>query len=318
MLTDITRKLFTLQKLEGIGKAALEQLSSLEGFATSSLDDLARENKRLLKALGDNDTAWNIAVEKAELDIETAEKLDTRILCILDDDYPALLKDTGDKHNPFFLYVKGHFAQQPSKSIAIIGTRQPTKHGKIITERVTEFFVTEGWSIVSGLAIGCDVISHEVTLARGGHAVAVLAHGLHTIAPKQHTKIADQILEKGGVLITEYGFGVDALPFQFVKRDRIQAGLAKGVVMIQSDLDGGSLHASRASIEYKRILAVPQATALDIENKEEKVKANQILCGHMLDDKLKLLKCDEPDLNNIFILHGRNDYANLAQRLLID
>jgi DNA processing protein len=91
----------------------------------------------------------------------------------------------------------------------------------------------------------------------------VLAHGLQTVAPRQHQSLADDILAGGGALLSEFPFGRPPLPPQFVKRDRTQAGLAQGVVMIQSDVRGGSLHAARAALVYQRWLAVPYPTGKD-------------------------------------------------------
>ena len=89
---------------------------------------------------------------------------------------------------------------------------------------------------------------------------------------------------------------------QFVKRDRIQAGLARGVVMIQSDHKGGSLHASRAAVGYKRLLAVPYPTERDIANREEKIEANLTLVGENLREKAALLQCAESDLERVLII----------------
>ena len=312
MLTDLTRKLFALQKLKGVGPSTLEKLVALPGFAVDPVRDLARYNSKLARAL-ESGNAWEIAVRAAETDIEAAAKLNVRIVCALDADYPDLLRKTPDR--PFFLYIRGDWSPQPSRSVAVIGTRHPTAHGRMIAERVTEFLVEDRWSIVSGLAMGCDAIAHQAALAREGHTVAVLAHGLHTVAPTQHERLANQILEQGGALVTEYGFGVEPFPHQFVKRDRIQAGLAQGVVMIQSDREGGSLHASRAAIEYKRLLAVPCPTERDISHLEKKIEANRVLCGDDLREKALLLKCTESDLGRLFVVRSKDDYVILAGAL---
>jgi len=246
--------------------------------------------------------------------MEMAERHSARIVCELESDYPALLKLTPDR--PFFLYILGHLAQRQSKTVAVIGTRNPTNHGGIIAERLTSFLVEDGWSIVSGLALGCDAIAHKTALAKGGHTIAVLAHGLQTIAPAQHERLSQEIVAKGGALVTEYGFGIKPYPPQFVKRDRIQAGLAQGVVMIQSDLDGGSLHASRASIEYKRFLAVPKPTDRDVSNYEKQIQTNLILCGSDCSAKMNLLKCNSSALDRVIVVNDKDDYPQLCNKLL--
>jgi DNA processing protein len=195
----------------------------------------------------------------------------------------------------------------------VIGTREPTEHGKTIAERVTGYFVSEGWSVVSGLALGCDAIAHQAALDARGHTVAVLAHGLHTIAPSRHKKLAERILDTGGALVTEYSFGQEPLPQQFVKRDRIQAGLVQGVVMIQSDVVGGSLFASRAALDYQRWLAVPYPTPQDISKEEPKIQGNLLLVNWSPEEKTDVLKCQPSDLRRLIILRSKSDYAQMVQ-----
>lgn len=315
MLTELNLKLFTLNRLKGVGPATLDKLAALPTFASASISDLAKSNSKLGKAL-DRPNAWDAAVASAEAEIDACSRLGARIVCSLDEEYPQLLRRTPDR--PFFLYVLGHWADDPSRSIAVIGTRQPTEHGKLVAERLTDYLVDDHWSIVSGLAIGCDAVAHQRAVAKNGHTIAVLAHGLHTIAPKQHQDLAHQIVDKGGALVTEYGFGVEPFAPQFVKRDRIQAGLARGVVMIQSDHKGGSLHASRAAVGYQRLLAVPYPTERDIARQEAKIEANLTLTGDNLSEKAALLQCAENDLKRVFIVRGKDDYPRLSTTLLIN
>lgn len=309
MLNELNRKLFALNRLKGVGPATLDKLVAVPGFASASISDLAKTNSKLSKAL-DRPGAWDEAIASVEVEMEACTRLGARIVCSLDDEYPQLLRQTPGR--PFFLYVLGHWAEEPLRSIAVIGTRQPTEHGRLVAERLTDYFVEDRWSIVSGLALGCDALAHQRALAKNGHTIAVLAHGLHTIAPKQHHDLASQIVDQGGALVTEYGFGVEPFAHQFVKRDRIQAGLARGVVMIQSDHAGGSLHASRAAVEYQRLLAVPFPTERDTASKEKKIEANLTLSGNNLIDKAALLQCAVEDLRQIFIIRGKDDYPRLS------
>lgn len=313
MLNEIALKLFTIHKLKGVGPATLKKLLAFPDFSTATLDELASRDNKLAKAL-ESHCAYADATRSVEIDIDSAVKHKARIISLLDVDYPDLLRMTPDC--PPFLYLRGSLAKSPAKSIAIIGTRNPTAHGVIIAERITDFFVDNVWSIVSGLAIGCDTIAHERALMKGGHTIAVLAHGLQTIAPKQNEKLASRILDNGGALLTEYAFGVDPIPPLFVKRDRIQAGLSRGVVMLQSDIDGGSMHASRASVEYGRILGVPYPTVKDDDNKEKKIGANILLCNGTQEQKCTLLKCSEDKLSLIQPIKGKEGYSNFELRLL--
>lgn len=224
MLNNSNLKLFTLYKLRGVGPATIRKIISLPDFHQLSVSELASIDRKLDKAIAVSG-AWDAALRLVDADIEAADKYGAKIISFLDHEYPALLRATPDC--PPFLYVRGCLYQSPEKSVAVIGTRNPTEHGKLIADRITDFLVSERWSIVSGLALGCDALAHESAIAHGGHTVAVMAHGLQTVAPKQHENLANRILDAGGALVTEYAFGEEPIPPYFVKRDRIQADIPR-------------------------------------------------------------------------------------------
>ncbi|SEQ32940.1 DNA-processing protein DprA [Pseudomonas soli] len=303
-----TKKLLSLSMLAGVGPAALKKVASVPDFEILSVEDLALACVPLRKALSSSG-AWELASEQADVQVELADKHESRIISALDFEYPPLLMATKD--DPFIIFVRGKLYSESQRSVAIIGTREPTRHGEIIARRITEFFVDNHWSVVSGLALGCDGIAHKAAIEAGGHTVAVLAHGLQMIAPSQHRKLAEEIVESGGALISEYPFGQKVFSQQFVKRDRIQAGLAQGVVMIQSDIKGGSLHASRAALDYGRWLAVPLPTSTDRKNEEPKIMANLLITEGDWVDKANLLKCKKDRLNDVLVLRARDDYPGM-------
>lgn len=312
-MTPLARRLFELSFLRGVGAVTLRKLvSEHRDIAGASVEDLRFMDKRLAKALL-APGAFERARSDATRQLEEADRTDSWILCGLDDDYPALLRMTQDA--PLFLYVRGDLESLNQRALSVVGTREPSRHGLLVTERVTLFFAARGWTIVSGLALGCDAAAHRAALASGGRTVAVLAHGLQTVAPKQHTELAQEIVARGGSLVTEYAFGVDVAPHQFVQRDRIQAGLCKGVMMVQSDLEGGSLHASRAALRYGRQLAVPRPTQADLEAEHPKIKANALLADGATNEKAGLLQCDEPALSRLSIFSSRDDYVQWEDRL---
>lgn len=308
-ISPATGKLLALSMLKGVGPATLRKMAGMINIEAASPDSIANQFPSNAHVLRDVQ-AWTRALEEAEKQAEEAERHDARILSPLDPDYPQLL--AGTKDDPFLLYIRGNLASDPAKSVAIIGTREPTPHGKVIAQRITQYFVEHSWSIVSGLALGCDALAHQAALDNNGHTVAVLAHGLHTVAPKTNKKLAEDILNRGGALVSEYGFGVDPRPEFFVKRDRIQAGLAQGVVMVQSDHKGGSLHASRAALDYGRWLSLPYPTELDRQNQEPKVQANLTFADGTERERAELLRCLPSALERVIILRSRDDYAKMV------
>jgi len=311
LISSPTLKLLALSMLKGVGPAALKKAASIAGFDGMAIEELGRAVAQVARALEAEPTsAWSLAQDAANKQVEAAEKHRARILSPLDPDYPRLLAETKD--DPFLLYVKGALARDPTKSVAIIGTREPTPTGEIIAQRVAHTFAEQGWSIVSGLALGCDAIAHQAALDAAGHTVAVLAHGLHMIAPSRHKGLAQAILDAGGALVSEYPFGQAVQSQQFVKRDRTQAGMAQGVVMIQSDIKGGSLHASRAALDYNRWLAVPYPTPKDVQHGEPKVQGNLVIADGTVQEKATLLRCSTSALDRVLILRERVDILRLA------
>lgn len=304
-----THRLLEWSMLKGVGPAALRLIAATPAFMEETRADTVQRIPRLSRSL-ETQGAWDEAVAAAARQVDRAEATDTRILGFGERDFPALLARSKD--SPFFLWVRGHLADNPDNSVAVIGTRKPTPHGVMIAERISEYFARAHWSVVSGLALGCDAAAHRATLRAGGHTIAVLAHGLQTVAPTSHRALAEEIVDSGGALVSEFGFGVDALPAQFVRRDKTQAGLAKGVVMIQSDLQGGSLHASRAAISYGRWLAVPVPTSRDLATNDPKIQANLVLTGSDDEARRRLLQCTDKDLRLVRSIHGKEDYDALV------
>lgn len=307
-ISESTKYILNLSILKGVGRVALRKLVQLPGFLERNTEQLADQMPSLKRAIA-VPGAWEMAVEETTRQVELASQMGARIISSRDAGYPPLLSMSKD--DPFLLFIKGQLSKRPTDSVAIIGTRKPTAHGEVVTQRVTRFFAEQAWSVVSGLALGCDAIAHRAALNAGGHTVAVLAHGLHTIAPTQNRQLADDILEAGGALVSQYRFGREAIPAQFVERDQTQAGMAQGVVMIQSDLAGGSLHAARASLGYGRWLAVPYPTEADFSRCDEKIQSNLLLADGCAEEKMKLLACSEDKLQRLIILRSKQDYPFL-------
>ncbi|UAK63754.1 DNA-processing protein DprA [Burkholderia dolosa] len=305
-----TERLVALSFLTGVGPATLKKVLAIPRFEDMDVRELAARIPAISKAMS-VPAAWESALDKVDQQIREAKRVEARILSAYDAEYPRLLAATKD--DPLILYVRGALSQTPEQSVAIIGTREPTAHGKRIAARIAEFFVEHQWSVVSGLALGCDAVAHQATLDAGGHTVVVLAHGHQTIAPARHKKLANDILDAGGALVSEYPFGREIQKQQYVKRDRTQAGMAQGVVMIQSDVVGGSLHASRAALDYKRWLAVPYPTDKDREHQEPKIQANLLIADGADSERAELLHCSTESLSRVLILSSRDDYLAMLE-----
>jgi DNA processing protein len=194
------------------------------------------------------------ALRKGEEIIERAEKNQITIISFFDELYPEILKTIKDP--PLLLTLKGNISALNKDAVAIIGTREISLFGEKVGIRWGEYFTEYGFNIVSGLALGCDTAAHLGCLKASGVTTAVLAHGLDMpVYPKQNAELAERILDENGLLISEYMPGVSSRNNYFVERDRIQAGLSKAVLVIETDVKGGTMHTVRYCLDYGRTLA---------------------------------------------------------------
>lgn len=191
--------------------------------------------------------------------VERAEMSSIRLITAFDSDYPLRLSELAD--GPAVIYVRGELSSCP-RAVACVGTREPSRFGVVVTRRITRLLASNGWSIVSGLALGVDTTAHRAALDAKGHTIAVLGHGLDHVYPGTNRGLAREIVEGGGALLSEEPPGVKPSPKRLVLRDRLQSGLSAAVVIFQSSADGGSMHAVRYARLQGRSLFVPVPTGL--------------------------------------------------------
>jgi DNA processing protein len=169
--------------------------------------------------------------------------------------YPDQLRNI-HKKSPEQLFVFGTLPKD--NMIAIVGTRKCTKYGEKMTYDIAFGLAQAGAVIVSGLARGIDGIAHRAALDAGGKTVAVLGHGLDHIYPDENRDLAEEIVAKGGAVVTEYELNTPTLPFMFADRNRIIAGLSDAVIVTESPEEGGSLLTARDAMQSnRRVMAVP-------------------------------------------------------------
>lgn len=179
---------------------------------------------------------------------------------INDEKYPDILKKSTNP--PAILYCKGNLNLLSSNCIAVIGTRENTLTGEKIASKTVKFLVENDFTIVSGLAKGVDTIAHKITLSNNGKTIAVLPL-IDSIYPAENKILAKEILESGGLLISEEKPNTKFFSAQLVKRDRIQSGLSKAVFVIETSIKGGSMHATNDALKLKRAVFTPDIYSLD-------------------------------------------------------
>src|SRR6185436_6914316 len=213
------------------------------------------ENVGLIRATGIK--AFNDFAQ-AEEEIRFMEKYKLQPLFLTDEKYPQRLLHCYD--SPTLLYYRGNADLNASRVISIIGTRGNTDYGKQVTEKLIAELKEANVLVVSGLAFGIDAIAHRSALQNDLETVAVLAHGMHTIYPRQHKLLAKEIMHQGG-LLTEFRKDDKPDRHNFPKRNRIVAGMADVTVVIETAIKGGSMITAELANNYNRdVFALPGRT----------------------------------------------------------
>lgn len=191
----------------------------------------------------------------AAREFEKIQQRGLRCLGLGAPEYPALLRQCEDA--PLVLFVKGAFSFEGKRFISIVGTRNMTSRGRSFCQEFLRDLAPYGPVVVSGLAYGVDICAHRAALANGLQTLACLGHGLDLVYPQAHARYLPGILDRGG-LLSEFWLGTPPEPMNFVRRNRIIAGISEATVVMESALKGGSLITADLAFGYNReVFSVP-------------------------------------------------------------
>lgn len=202
-------------------------------------------------------------LSKAEGILNNLEDSGVRIIPCTSKDYPSSLKSLPEY--PVILYVKSltpaaELFKTSNVMVSVIGTRDISPYGKYVTARLVNQLADEcpGYTMVSGLAIGVDAAAHRAALNRGIRTIAVIPTGIDSIYPLKHRELSEEIIDKGGALVSIYPPQTPPMTINFLVRNRIMAGLADTVFVTESKVRGGAIVTAKLAYEFdKQVLAVP-------------------------------------------------------------
>ncbi len=311
----------------GVGTAykLIKQFGHPENFAEYK----SEINQLLTPKTAEN--LWNKVFLKHGLTIdeilEVIEKQGIRLISILDDDYPEILKK--QKNPPIMLFVKGELPLQ--KSFAIVGTRKLSDYGKSMTQKIAREVAAAGFTIVSGLAMGADSLAHTAAILERTPTIAVLGPSVDKVYPAVNTGLAKKILEKGGGLVSENPPGTIGAAWLFPARNRIIAGLSQGVLITEGERKSGALITYKFGLEQnKNIYAIPG----DINRKQASGPnfliskgAKLVTCGQdiledygylprTLDDEKKPKKFANERLKKVYTIVSKNSKVSFDNLLM--
>jgi DNA processing protein len=194
---------------------------------------------------------------RAEEEIRFLEKEHLGCRFLFDEDYPPQLAHCPDA--PILFFLRGEIPGPGFRMLSVIGTRNPTTRGKQITHDLIRGLAEKGHPavIISGLAYGIDIQAHLAALESGLKTIAVLGHGFHTLYPSVHRRIADKICEQGALISDFFSHNLPE-PKNFIRRNRIIAGLTEGTLVIESGIKGGAMVTAEMASSYDReVMVVP-------------------------------------------------------------
>ncbi|RWO02189.1 DNA-processing protein DprA [Mesorhizobium sp.] len=244
-----------LIRTPNVGAATFRDLINRFGSAETALEMLAE----LMVSGGARKAVRIPTVAEAEAELETARRAGARFVGIGEADYPPLMKSMD--HPPPLLAVKGEGAVFRLPAVAIVGARNASLAGIKMARTLAAELGRDGFGIVSGLARGIDTAAHQGSLASG--TIGVLAGGLDLPYPPENAALCNEIAERGGAIISEMPFGWQPRAQDFPRRNRLVAGAALGLVVVEAALRSGSLISARLAGEMGRLVFAVPGSPLD-------------------------------------------------------
>jgi DNA processing protein len=219
----------------------LERL--LEGELTEWTPEAA-DTAQLIRQSRDQQDDLRAAVLDED---ERAAAVGADLATVLDPTYPRTLRLIFNL--PPFLYVKGRLLEQDLRSVAVVGTREPTEDGLERAARMARLLVDAGVTVVSGLARGIDTAAHEATLDQGGRTIAVVGTGITRCYPKENTDLAERIAAAGAV-VSQFWPSASPATWSFPRRNATMSGIAQGTVVIEASATSGAKMQARLALQH--------------------------------------------------------------------
>ncbi len=238
-----------------LARNLLAYVGSVEGIFTESLQNLKK-----IPGIGEINAKRireSNVLPLAEKELEFIEKKNIKVFFYTDKEFPRRLKNCVDA--PILIFTRGNMDLDEQRVLSIVGTRNATDYGKQVCDELVKNLSERNYPvlIVSGLAYGIDVQAHKSALKYNLPTVAVVAHGLDKLYPSLHKEIAEKMLETGG-LVTDFPSGTKIDPPNFLRRNRIVAGLADATIVVESAEKGGALVTADIASSYNRdVFAFP-------------------------------------------------------------
>lgn len=254
------------------------------------------------------------------------QEMNFEYVSVLNDNYPTLLREIYDY--PLGLFVKGNVEILNTQHLAIVGTRKPTYDGKKMCDMIMKNLAGSDTTIVSGLAFGIDIIAHNSAMKYGLPTISVLPSSVTSPVPKTNIKVAKEILQNGGLLVSEKPPGYNVQHYSYVQRNRIISGMSSRTVIVEASLKSGTMTTARFALEQDReIYAVPGSISNPVAEGPNKLiykgatplyNAAILREDEIIDSKTNDKEYDTSNIIIKFLLeNGKTDIDTLSEELEI-
>ncbi len=212
------------------------------------------EPPELMAAVTD-DPVSDEDVDRYQRLISELEAEGVSLVTVLDDAYPTNLRMIYNR--PPFLFVRGVLRSEDDRAIAVVGTRRSSDEGRALAGRLARELATGGVTVLSGLALGIDGAAHQAALEAGGRTVAVVGTGIRRTYPREHAALAEQIVESGGAIVSQFWPDAPPTRWSFPMRNITMSGMAIGTVVVEASKTSGAKNQAREALEHgKRLFLV--------------------------------------------------------------
>lgn len=243
------KEILFLKNLYGVGKAKIYR----------DYWKILNDNNAFYDLVSDVEMTQKFSTDEIKKAMNTAtdaydeiSNSDMIVITVFDENYPKKLDAMGNKR-PLILYIKGNIGALEKSNIAVIGTRKPSKLSQKFEQNLVKNIVnTTDRVVVSGLALGCDKIAHQATVDENKITIAVLPGDVNKITPASHKNLAQEIIETGGCLVSEYEPGTRVQKGNYVDRDKIVAAFSDATFVVECGVKSGTMHTVNFANDYQR------------------------------------------------------------------
>lgn len=299
--------LMALTYVNKLGTKSVQALLAVYGTA-SEVWKLSTREKNSIKGLTPeivgqigSKEIWDLAAKEMKF----CEEHDIQIVSIFENEYSKLLKECSDA--PLITFKRGNYSLNHGKYVSIVGTRKMTSRGKDFVHELVAGFKNEPITIVSGLALGVDAEAHKAAIENGLPTIGVLAHGVNQIFPKTNERIGRKMMDHGG-LFSEFSTFHAPEPENFLRRNRIIAGLCEATIIIESAIAGGAMSTATHANNYNRDVFALSGRPND---------ATAIGCHHLIKNHKAFLLTEAADVLNYLNITPRKTEKVVQKELFI-